>query len=483
MKTIVFVTLFLFQSLIHAQITFEKIMGGPLNEQANAILQEDGGYVIAGNTYSFGAGESDIYLVKTDEYGDTVWTKTYGDSAADYANALIEAGDGGYIIAGITETYDDQYSSIYLIKTDENGDSLWAKSYQKERYCRASDIKRTADGGYIVAGSVQKNRPETNDFLLLKTDSNGDSLWLRTYGGEERDGAVAVLQTADKGYIVTGFTESFGQGSEDIYTVKTDSNGIMIWDTTYGGTGKDIAVDIIHASDDGFMIAGYTNSYGAGYEDVYLIKINETGDTLWTKTYGGESSDYTRAIQSTTEGGYILAGNSNTYATEAWGYDAYAIKTDENGDTLWTRVFGGGSVDGFMNVEHTTDNGYVFVGYTHSFGAEGQDIYLIKTNELGMMTDISGKQGKIPLMFKLEQNYPNPFNPSTTIEFTLPGSEFVELKVYNILGKEVSTLVSNKLNQGNHIYTFDGKNLACGIYYYQLVAGDYREVKKMILLQ
>jgi regulation of enolase protein 1 (concanavalin A-like superfamily) len=298
MKKSVFATLVFFPTFIYAQITFEKYFGGPLNEQGRVILKtEEGGYIIAGNTYSYGAGESDIYLVKTDEYGDTLWTRTYGDSAADYANALIEAGDGGFIIAGITETYDDQYSSIYLIKTDENGDSLWTKSYGKERYCRASDIKKTTNGGYIVAGSVQKNRPETNDFLLLKTDSNGDSLWLRTYGGGERDRAVAVLQTSDKGYIVTGYTESFGEGLEDVYTVKTDSNGIMVWDETYGGTGKDIGANIIKASDDGFIIVGYTDSYGVGWEDGYLIKINEDGDTLWTKTYGGGSSDYTNAIQ------------------------------------------------------------------------------------------------------------------------------------------------------------------------------------------
>jgi len=484
MKNIITLMFAFFPVFIYSQITFEKTIGGMENDQGNMILQTaGGGYIIAGNTYSFGAGEYDIYLVKTDENGDTLWTKTYGDIAADYGNAILETGDGGYIIAGITETYDDNWSSVYLIRTNENGDTLWTRSYRKGRYCRAADIKTTTDGGYIVAGSAQTHNPESNDFFLMKTDSVGDSLWAKTYGGDDAERANAIQVTSDGGYILAGFTESYGAGSEDIYVVKTDSNGVSLWEKTYGGTGSEYGTGILKTAEDGFIIGGYTDSYGAGYDDCYLVRITSTGDTIWTKTFGGSSHDNALAINHAADGGFILTGYTNSYATEVYGHDAYMIKTDQNGDSAWTRVYGAEYTDIFLDVIQTSDDGYLAVGFTGSFGAEGLDLYLVKTDGIGMMTGISKLHSNSIQSYKLFPNFPNPFNPVTMINYQLPMTSYVELHIYNTLGQKIETLVSEKQAAGKYQVKWDASQYASSIYYYQIIAGEYREAKKMILIR
>jgi len=216
-------------------------------------------------------------------------------------------------------------------------------------------------------------------------------------------------------------------------------------------------------------------------EDLWLIKTDSRGDTLWTKTYGGLGTDEPACVQQTHDDGYIITGNTASYG--AGMDDLWLIKTDSRGDTLWTKTYGGLDDDQGHCVRQTSDKGYIIIGLTKSFAIDGSDVWLIKIAPDTITTNLSDNPIHRPTELSLNQNYPNPFNPSTIIEFTLPKSEFVELKVFNILGKEVSTLVSQKLNQGNHTYTFDGKNLASGVYYYRIEAGNFIETRKMIYLK
>jgi hypothetical protein len=205
-----------------------------------------------------------------------------------------------------------------------------------------------------------------------------------------------------------------------------------------------------------------------------MIKTDTNGDTLWTKTFGGTVGN---SVQQTYDGGYVITG---VRTGDEWlAGDVWLIKTDANGDTLWTKDFGDSLWQYGNSVQQTTDGGYIIAGMIAD--GSGGRVWLIKVAP--DVTVIDENQRFSIIDYYLLQNYPNPFNPSTSINFSLPQTEFTELKVYNILGKEISTLVSNKLNQGNHTYTFDGKNLASGVYYYEIVAGDYRDVKKMILLK
>ena len=207
----------------------------------------------------------------------------------------------------------------------------------------AYSVQQTADGGYIVAGYTNSFGAGDYDFYLVKTNSQGDTLWTRTYGGSDDDWAYSVQQTADGGYIVAGYTYSFGAGDDDFYLVKTNSQGDTLWTRTYGGSGDDEAYSVQQTADGGYIVAGYTSSFGAGSGDFYLVKTNSQGDTLWTRTYGGSGYDGAYSVQQTADGGYIVAGYTGSFG--AGSDDFYLVKTNSQGDTLWTRTYGGSSND------------------------------------------------------------------------------------------------------------------------------------------
>jgi hypothetical protein len=206
----------------------------------------------------------------------------------------------------------------------------FAKTYGGTNNDEASSVQQTSDGGYIVAGYTQSFGAGSWDIFLIKTDANGDVQWAKTYGGTSSDFASSVQQTSDGGYIVAGTTWSFGVGDYDIFLIKTDANGNVQWAKAYGGTNEDRAFSVQQTSDGGYIVAGYTNSFGAGSHDIFLIKTDAYGNVEWAKTYGGTDGDYASSVQQTSDGGYIVAGG--TYSFGAGWVDIFLIKTDANGD-------------------------------------------------------------------------------------------------------------------------------------------------------
>jgi len=352
-----------------------RTYGGSDADYGYGVQQtSDGGYIIAGETASFGAGSYDIYLVKTDANGDTLWIRTYGGSGSDEARSVQQTTDGGYIIAGSTTSFGAGRSDVYLVKTDANGNTLWTRAYGGSNYDEAMFVQETTDGGYIIAGSTRSFGAGGWDVYLLKTDANGDTLWTRTYGGSDYDDGWSGQQTADGGYIIAGATESFGAGG-DVYLVKTDANGDTLWTRTYGGSSWEVGSSLQQTADGGYVIGGCTDSFGAG-GDVYLVKTNANGNTLWTRAYGGADFEEATCVRQTTDGGYIVAAYTSSFG--AGGDDVYLVKTDANGDTLWTRTYGGSDTDWGYSVQQTSDGRYIVAGYTESFGAGSRDVWLLK---------------------------------------------------------------------------------------------------------
>jgi len=355
---------------------YNKTFGGSDEDRAYAIQQtSDGGYILAGYTDSFGAGNSDAWLIKTDKNGNKVWDKTFGGSDDDEASALQQTNDGGYILAGWTS--DD----AWLIKTDANGNKVWDKTFGGSEWDRAKAVQQTSDGGYILAGCTWSYGAGVYDAWLIKTDANGNKVWDKTFGGSDFDVAYAVQQTSDGGYILAGYTKSFGAGMEDVWLIKTDANGNKVWDKTFGGIMWDEGYTVLQTSDGGYILAGRTASFGAGFYDAWLIKTDADGNKVWDKTFGGSSWDEGLAVQQTSDGGYILAGPTNSFG--AGSMDAWLIKTDADGNKVWDKIFGGSGDDVARAVQQTSDGGYILAGYTGSFGAGVYDAWLIKTDAEG----------------------------------------------------------------------------------------------------
>ncbi len=436
-------------SISFAQQKWIRTYGGTNYDWGFSVQQTtDGGYIIAGTTISFGAGAWDFYLIKTDSIGDTLWTKTYGGVNIDYGYSVQQTSDGGYIVVGYTTSFGTGAADVYLIKTDSTGDTLWTKTYGGTNEDYGYSVQQTSDGGYIIVGATDSFNPFIFDVYLIKTNASGDTLWTKTFGGADHDKGWYVQQVSDIGYIIAGETWSLGAGSADVYLIKTDSTGDTLWTKTYGGTNEDYGYSVQQTSDGGYIIVGYTKSFGTGSADVYLIKSNSFGDTLWTRIFGKSNDDYGYSVQQTSDEGYIVAGWSYSFGTGS--ADVYLIKTNATGDTLWTRIYGGTWDDDSYSVKQTSDGGYIIAGDTRSFGAGYFDVYLIKTDAIGNGDVEEGKTRTKDQEIRFKA-IPNPFTSFTRI----PGYE----KEYFVLSDITGRLV------GKYNGASIGENLPAGVYF------------------
>ncbi len=392
MKRIVSILIITFlYSATQAQTTFERTYGGFNFEEGKSVKQiSDGNYIIGGWTVSYGSGSEDVYLLKINADGDTLWTQTYGEAMHDYGYDVQETADSGFVITGYTEKTDSTGYDVYLIRTDQNGDTLWTRAYGGDDYEEGFTVSQSDDGGFIIGGYTESFGTGLKDIYLIKTDHNGDTLWTKIYGGTSYEEVYSVKQTIDGGYFAAGYTESDSvfvenkkstKGAGDMFLMKTDAAGDTSWTKRYGGSGFDIAYSAQQTTDGGYILGGITESFGAEGIDIFLVKTDSNGDTLWTKTYGGEKQDVARSVSQTNDGGYIITGKTNSFGNGKM--DVYLIKTNSAGDTLWTKTFGDEDFDYAYSVTETSDNGYAISGYTSKSGILNHNVYFIRTDVNG----------------------------------------------------------------------------------------------------
>jgi murein DD-endopeptidase MepM/ murein hydrolase activator NlpD len=356
---------------------WQRAFGGTGDDWGSSVRQtSDGGYIVAGSTYSRGAGGSDVALSKTDASGRVLWTRTFGGLNDDYGSSVEQTSDGGFIVLGDTVyTETGESGDIYLARVDVSGRVIWTNVLRQRHGGSAHSLALTSDGGYAVLGVTGQFGEETA-VCLIKTDSAGNDLWTSTL-----ECGDCARQTRDGGYVITGASSPTTAKNPDVLLLKTDSSGKTLWTKRFGGTRCDAGAAVLQTRDGGYIVVGTTSSFGAGEQDVYLVKTDSVGEVSWTRTFGGPRTEDGSSVQLTADGGYIVAGTTSSFG--AGEQDVYLVKTDSMGEVSWTRTFGGPRTDHGSSVQQTADGGYVIVGKTFSFGAGEGDVYLIKTDSSG----------------------------------------------------------------------------------------------------
>jgi len=369
---------------------WSKTYGGTNDDEAWSIVQtSDGGYALAGGIVIYSINDTcvDSWLVKTDSAGNMQWNRTYGGAGTNELFSIVQTSDGGFALAGHTDSFGVGASDFWLVKTDSVGNMQWNQSYGGVGEDVAYSIVQTSDGGYALAGYTSSfNTYLGYDFWLVKVDSVGVMQWNETYGGTGAEEAYSIIQTSDGGYALAGYTNlPIRMPNDAFWLVKTDSFGRQQWNQTYGSyRDQDYASSIVQTSDGGYALAGFSKAGG----NSLLVKTDSTGNMEWSQSYihGGEF-DYLYSLIQASDGGYALAGITENFAT--YGYKAWFVKTDSIGNVQWNQTYGGSGYNYAESVIQTGDGGYAIGGCTNSFGASGYDFWLIKTDANGSLHDVA----------------------------------------------------------------------------------------------
>jgi len=369
------------------EIQWNKTFGGDGYDWGSSVQQTiDGGYIVAGQK-GISSLNNDVWLIKTDKYGNELWNKTFGGGLNENARTVQQTPDGGYIILANKEVNDngDSYD-FWLIKTDTNGIKEWDKTFDRSDWDYARSLQITDDGGFIIVGTTFEN---SYDVWVIRTNSTGDIIWQKVHGGNDREEGYSIDNTSDNGFIISGITKSFGGGSEQLWLIKLNSSGNEIWNKSYGGSEWESGWSVMQTTDGGYIVCGITWSYGAGYPDYWLLKTDAYGVEKWNRTFGGTDGDHAYYVQQTKDGGYILIGNATTKTSDR--HIAWVVKTNETGQEIWNQSYGGSNSDIGYCIKETFDGGYVFTGYTYPQGYTKSELYLVKLNRTGKYSLPNGR--------------------------------------------------------------------------------------------
>jgi len=323
----------------------------------------------------------DFWIIKLDKNGNMEWDEVFGEDMTDVARSIIQTKDAGYAVAGSIWTKYARKQDFWLIKLGENGNKEWEATFDKDKDDIAYSIIQTKDGGYTIAGGTgRRNWGEVNCWVI-KLDAKGNVEWDNDFGGIGWDEIYSIIQTKSGGFIAAGSTWSKGAGRGDVCIAKLDRRGYLVWNKTFGGSDYDEARSIIQTDDEDYAIAGFTVSEDTEDRNVWVIKLDKKGNKIWDKTLGGTSEEWANSIVQTEDKGYMVAGWTKSMG--AGKTDAWIIKLNKRGDLVWDRTFGGSEDDEAHSIIQTEDGGYAVAGWTESKGAGNADVWVIKLDEGG----------------------------------------------------------------------------------------------------
>ena len=430
----------------------------------------DGGFIAAGSTSSFGVW-GDAWLIRINAQGDSIWSRNYGGLDEDVANSVLQTADSGLVFAGYTRTSPAGCDG-WLVRTNAAGDTLWTRRLVHNHNEMLTSVQPTEDGGYVLTGYLRAPASGYYDGWLIRTNAAGDTLWTRTFGGVYEDCFYEACETFDGGFVAAGY----GGSNRCFWLVKTNGNGDCLWSRTFcAPSSAAVARSLQQTADSGFVIAGWGDVRSTGTFDFWLIKTDASGDSLWSRVYGGNADDFAYCVRTTRDGGFVLCGGTG-YGTPS---GIRVIRTNAAGDSLWGLAFD--EIEGHARcVEVTTDGGYILAGYATPIGSANSDLWLMR---LALDVSSAGNSCSLhPSSFILSV-FPNPFNPVTEIAYDLAKAGRVSLRVFDLLGREVAVLKDGFAEAGSHRITFDGGELSSGIYICRLQAGTRAESRKLVLIR
>src|SRR3989339_456058 len=405
------------------------------------------------------------------------WIKRYGGSGIERGYSVQTTMDGGYIIVGSRGGLEN----AYILKVGFNGDSLWSKIYGGDSMDYAYSVVNMENDGYAIAGGNSSIIGKGMEMYLIRTDRNGDTLWTRTYGGDSDDYARSIKETPDSGFVLAGYTYSFGD-SGDMYLVRTDKNGDTLWTKTFGTSYNDVIYSGQKTIDGGFVLAGLLDTI---YNDIYVARVTASGDTLWTRRDGGPGREEAYAIRPTPDSGFILCGLKNYSDTKR--DDGYLLKINAKGDTLWSKLFGGSGYERFFDVQVTPDGGFILVGDVADSGFTNSDMYIVRTDAEGNVV----AETVIPA-FSLSSpslRVCNEYGMSRmAIRYSLPKRGQIEIDVFDIQGKKLGSPVHVFQEKGSYSIVWDaaqvlGRELPSGICFIRLRTNNAVVTRKIVLLR
>ena len=361
--------------------TFEQTYGGKYDDEAKDIIALKDGYLLVGETQSFGNGNSDTYIIKVDKLGNKVFSAAYGGRNADVANAVLEVNDG-FMLAGTTSSFGNRVQSMYLAKIAKDGKLMWQKAYysDKDDYYSGNDLVKISEDNLLIAGTedhVKFFSSEVN-FYLNAINTDGQKNGIKRYGGEDPERANSIISVND-GYVIAGETDTWGHGRLDAYVIKIDKDGNRIWHNAFGFEDDENANQIIATGDGGYVLVGTTDSHFRSQKNVYVVKLNADGNREWQSFYGSREDDEGFGIVES-KGGYVVAGY--TKGTDNYDSDVYIIKIDKNGNVIWEKRYGS-SKDDRANAIIKVEDGFVVAGYSTSIESYSKDVYLLKIDQNG----------------------------------------------------------------------------------------------------
>jgi hypothetical protein len=453
MKKIFFLMTFSLASVLcYSQIIFEKSYGCSLDEYGESVIQTlDSGYAVVGYESTHDMLLNNLYILRTNKYGDSLWSKIYSGDYNSYGYDIANTNDTGFIITGSIQS-SGQYSSndIFLIKTNSYGDTQWVKTYNGYSPAFGYSVTQTIDGGYIITGVSGDYLINGTSLIIIKTNSNGDLTWVKTYKAIYGNVGHSISQTNDGGYIVAGTASSFGSGYSRVYLVKTNPNGDTLWTKTISKYNHDTGISLYETSDSAYIISGFASPW-SGNIKVLLIKTDLNGDTLWTKVYGGNDNYHfcCNFIEQTNDGNFFIAGSPSL------------IKTNSNGDTLWTKNYPGRCLSG----SKTYDDGFIITGSISNWPNQ-EDIFLIKTDSFGNSIGTLGIINEsLSLSNKIITVKPNPTNGQIKIHIPPQFGKTKSLEVFNCIEQL-------QIYQTDRFTDLDISNLTSGLYFLVLTNTD-----------